>query len=211
MLFGLAVSGVILRTIRRLTLFRRLQPDDIFVWFALLCLSAAAGCFFNNLYILILQDAALMDPNVVVPITIPAIISSLPITDAFVCTIWTCTFAVKASFLALFRPLIRGMSRNIITYYWVVVGCTFLTWLFLLVEPFIVCPHFGLDECEPLIITFINQHQCRKVQFCSLQPDKCYPQNHYSQYMGFTILVTILDITSDFLSKSKQCWGWSTL
>jgi hypothetical protein len=145
-LFGLAATGVILRTIRRLVLFRRLKLDDAFVWFALLCLSAAAACFIHSLFILILEDAIPMEPDVIVPInSVSALLSSISIIDAFLCTIWTCTFAVKGSFLALFWNLIQGLSREINTYYWVVVGYTFVTWLFLVVEPFILCPHFGVD------------------------------------------------------------------
>lgn len=70
------------------------------------------------------------------------------VVDAFVCLTWTATFAVKASFLALFRVLIRRISRRITIYYWVVVGCTGVTWAFMMAESFIFCSTFGLKSSK---------------------------------------------------------------
>lgn len=51
---------------------------------------------------------------------------------------WTTIFAVKFSFLAFFKKLIDRMTK-IHTYYWIVVAVTLLSWLFMMVEPLIMC------------------------------------------------------------------------
>lgn len=75
------------------------------------------------------------------------------VVDAFVCLTWTATFAVKASFLALFRMLIRRISRRITIYYWVVVGCTAVTWAFMMAESFIFCSIFGLESSKCFLLS----------------------------------------------------------
>ena len=63
---------------------------------------------------------------------------------AFLAFIWTTIFAVKFSFLAFFKKLIERVSK-IHTYYWIVVAITAVSWPFLVVEPFILCHHFGFE------------------------------------------------------------------
>ncbi|KUJ14098.1 uncharacterized protein LY89DRAFT_564565, partial [Mollisia scopiformis] len=171
-----AAFSVIARTIRRLVLFLRLKLDDAFVWFALICLGVACASYFEMIYTIILEEAIAMDPDVIVPINeIAAILSSITYIDIFLCTVWTCTFSVKASFLALFWHLIHGLSKQINTYYWVVVGSVLANWLFLVVEAFILCPEFG----EKAV--------------------KCYPEDNYFKTLLLTILITVLDVTTDIM------------
>jgi hypothetical protein len=145
-LFGTAAITVILRTIRRVYLFRQFKLDDAFVVFGFLCLSATTGVFFHSLDIIMLQEALAMEPTVIVPITsISRLLNSMTFLDVFLCTIWTCTFAIKGSFLALFRKLIQGVSKNLDRYYWFVVVYTFICWVFMVVEPFVLCPYFGTE------------------------------------------------------------------
>jgi len=154
-LFGTAAASVILRTVQRLALFHRLKLDDAFLWFALSCLGAATGIFLHNMFIIMIQEAIPMEPETIVPITeVSRLLSSISILDAFLCTIWTCTFAVKASFLALFWKLIQGISKSFNRYYWIVVGYTFVVWMFLIAEPFILCPHFGMDGGKYSVAVF---------------------------------------------------------
>ena len=69
---------------------------------------------------------------------------------------WTTIFLVKFSFLAFFRSLTEQIY-NIYVYFWVVVVITLFSWMVVLVEPFIVCPYFGLDS-GLLGKPFSNQH-----------------------------------------------------
>ena len=59
--------------------------------------------------------------------------------QAFFCMAWSTIFCVKFSFLALFKVLIRRLSRRLTIYYWVVVVATFLTWVLLASNSF--CSH----------------------------------------------------------------------
>ncbi|TVY93489.1 hypothetical protein LAWI1_G001486 [Lachnellula willkommii] len=168
--FGIAATTVILRTARRLIIFRRLELDDAFVWFGLLCLSAATGILFHNMSTIMLQEAIAMVPDVTVPISdVSKLINSISFLDAFLCSIWTCTFA----------KLIQGISKNLNRYYWLVVGYTFLAWVFLIVEPFILCPYFGIEGA------------------------KCYPEYNYPKTFWLTIVISIIDIASDLMIASN--------
>jgi len=57
---------------------------------------------------------------------------------------WTAIFLVKFSFLAFFRQL-TAQVYDVHRCYWVVVALTVLSWMTTVVEPFIMCPWFGLD------------------------------------------------------------------
>lgn len=51
---------------------------------------------------------------------------------------WTTIFAVKISFLIFFKKLINRVTK-ILTYYWIVSIITLLSWLFNVLEPFVMC------------------------------------------------------------------------
>lgn len=55
---------------------------------------------------------------------------------------WAATFAIKLSFLILFRQLNKRVSKRITIYIWVVILFTVLTWAFATIEPFISCHSF---------------------------------------------------------------------
>ena len=59
---------------------------------------------------------------------------------------WTATYAVKFSFLALFKQLISRLSKKINIYSWIIVGFTLLSWAYIVAEPFILCPGFVLSS-----------------------------------------------------------------
>jgi len=199
-LYGLAAALVIARTARRLIAVHRLELDDAFVWFALTCLSAATGIFLKKLSIIMLQEAMAMVPDVIVPITqVSQLISSINFLDAFLCTIWTCTFAIKGSFLVLFGKLIKGISKKLDLYFRFVIGYTILTWIFLVVEPFILCPYFGSAGGN---VTIVPQYRIvGKLANKSLV--KCWPETIYNKTVALTVLITILDIGSDIMSTSR--------
>ncbi|KAI0867978.1 hypothetical protein GGS24DRAFT_507256 [Hypoxylon argillaceum] len=77
------------------------------------------------------------------------------------------------------RPLVWHISRTVNWYYWFIVFFCILSWAFLVAEPFIICPYFGLDAA---------------VCFSSTVNDK--------KTLGLTALVTALDILSDIMVVS---------
>lgn len=156
--FSIAAISVLLRTATRLWTRRRLYLDDVLLLWALICLSAATGIGYHILALNFLEEAIAVEPTVVVPISqLGNLMGSLAYTDAFLCLIWTCTFSVKFSFLALFRLLIKRVSKHLTRYFWFVVVYMVLTWMFLVVEPFILCPYQGLDQSEHFTTLVFHQ------------------------------------------------------
>lgn len=121
---------------------RRLDADDYFLIFGLLCLGAGTVLVHLFCQTIFFIQAIQIDPPRIFPAdqyeqlskTYAAILS-------FLCIIWTAIFAIKFSFLALFRLLIRRLPKPIIRYYWITVGVTITTWLFFIAEPWIYCPY----------------------------------------------------------------------
>lgn len=57
---------------------------------------------------------------------------------------WTTIFAIKFSFLVFFRPLVRNLSRWLEIYYWFSLVFTGVSWVVLVIEPALLCPHVGI-------------------------------------------------------------------
>lgn len=129
-----------------------LRLDDAFLILAAACLAAATGIIYNISYFLYLHTAALHIPELL-PFLLQNYDELLTLQKRvypFLCLIWTATFAVKFCFLVFMRPLIWHISRVMNWYYWfIVVFCT-LSWAFVVVDPFIICPYFDEEAGETL-------------------------------------------------------------
>lgn len=64
---------------------------------------------------------------------------------AFLVLTFTAIFAVKFSFLFLFKALIRNV-RKIVVYWWTVAVITGVVWAFGVAEFFLPCPYFDGDK-----------------------------------------------------------------
>lgn len=84
------------------------------------------------------DNSVVLAPNDLLELTL-----STAVVNSFFCLAWATVVCVKFSFLALFRLLIRRISRTIGIYYWLVVVFTVLAGMFLVSEAFIMCSHFG--------------------------------------------------------------------
>lgn len=145
-LFGLAVLATFTRFLTRLVSRRRLYLDDLFVLFALVCLCAGTGLMIHSYKIVFVDEAAATTSTfVIVPSQLSSLFGSLTTIDALFCIVWTATFSIKASFLALFGQLIKRVARKLTIYYWCTVTLTFLAWAFFEYEDFIVCPYFRAE------------------------------------------------------------------
>lgn len=158
--FATAVITVAARMSIRIKSRRGISLDDYFLLFGLTCLTGATALLLKYTRLIYMTEAVrlLQQTGQKGTAHIPAVIFTLgdilemanvsKVVDAVVCLTWSATFAVKASFLALFRMLIRRISRRITIYYWVVVGCTGVTWVFMMAESFIFCSTFGLRSSK---------------------------------------------------------------
>jgi len=146
--------SVVARVAIRLKTLRRLSLDDYLLFFAAVALTVATGLLYGILDRLYLSGALQKNPVLAFSISSKTLFHLLntaaQLFHTFLIFAWTATFFVKFSFLAFFRQLI--WKTKIQRYYWFVVGFTVFTYLFLISEPFILCPDYGIDSCtyQPL-------------------------------------------------------------
>lgn len=147
---GIAVITVIMRLALRVFTRRKLNLSDYLVFFGLACLGAATGLIYSFTRMIFLSNAVRLDPSVSPTFgEIAQLTDSLKIIYSFLALIWTTTFAVKLSFLVFFKKLIDRVSRKITIYYWFLVVFTMVSWMFVVSEPFVLCPYFGLQTGVP--------------------------------------------------------------
>ena len=147
-LFVVAVLVVAARIATRIRLRHRIYLDDYFLLFGLACLCGATGLVLNFARIFFIMEALDVDHSFVLTIEDLTVTNVPTLMDSFLFLSWTTVVSVKFSFLALFRLLIRRVSKKLTAYYWFVVVFTALTWAFLVNEAFIACSVFGLNACK---------------------------------------------------------------
>lgn len=185
----------------RLTYQKQLRLDDAFLIFAAACLCAATGILYNITYFLYLHAAALLAPEVLPEVLahFDELLNLQKKVYPFLSMIWTTTFAVKGCFLAFMHPLVWHISRKVKWYFWSVVAFCLISWMFVIVDPFIICPYFGTDASEYLVPILV---QLTKFQ-SNLFVVQCFASTvDESKTLGLTALVTILDISSDLMSTN---------
>ncbi|KAI0122341.1 hypothetical protein F4814DRAFT_206854 [Daldinia grandis] len=178
---GLALLCFIGRLAVRLTYQKRLHLDDAFLIIAIASLCAATGILYHICYFLYLHSAALLAPQLL-PYLLAKYDELLNLQKRvypFLALIWTTTFAVKGCFIAFMHPLVWHISRRVHWYYWFIAGFCTVSWAFVVSEPFIVCPYFGLEAL------------------------KCFNSTvDGKKTLGLSALVTVLDILSDIMVLS---------
>lgn len=153
------ILSVILRLGVRIHARRDLYLDDYILLAGVMCLCAATGLLYKYCDYYFLSGALERDPLLFFDLSPDQLkhlfLISTTYIHAFLAFIWSTIFAVKFSFLIFFHKLIERVA-NIHTYYWIVVSITFISWPFLVVEPFILCHYFGPNARKilPLSSTF---------------------------------------------------------
>lgn len=147
----------------RLTYQKQLRLDDAFLILAAACLCAATGILYNITYFLYLHAAALLAPEVLPEVLahFDELLNLQKKVYPFLSMIWTTTFAVKGCFLAFMHPLVWHISRKVKWYFWSVVVFCIISWMFVIVDPFIICPYFGTDasECSTPMLSKVTMSQ----------------------------------------------------
>lgn len=148
-LFVFAVIFTVGRVAIRLRYQKTLAVDDAFLIFAVVCLCAAVGLLFAFISSMYLIEALITnDPNATITSDIFDQVESFrKLSTAFLVLSFTAIFAVKFSFLFLFKALIRNV-RKIKIYWWTVLVTTAVVWAFGVVEFFLPCPSFGPESCK---------------------------------------------------------------
>jgi hypothetical protein len=154
-LFSISAISFFSRLLIRLRYNRRLFFDDGFAFFALVCL--LASCLLISF----------MAPSMYTTIQMEKFSASLAglgkrrdVLDTvgfylklqFSQTIvyWTCLWAVKASFLAFFKPLTRNLKSHVIAW-WFILVITVLAYAACVISYPISCSSFEACECAAFI------------------------------------------------------------
>lgn len=139
-----------------------------------MCLIVALGLLFVFIsHMFFLEALFTNSPNVRTPPDVTDQISwLLRYLNVFSILTSTTLFAVKFSFLFLFKNLIRNV-RNMKIYWWIVILTTGATWLFVIVEFFLLCPNLSFQ---------------------------CLNTFTYSKLLGWSVAITVEDILTDLMS-----------
>lgn len=140
----LAVVFAIGRIVIRLHYQQNLAVDDAFLIVAVVFYIVALSLILSNLSALYLLEAvSTQDPSVSIPSSfvdqIVRLEEFIVVSEAFS---FSALFAVKFSFLFLFKTLIRNV-RKMKVYWWIVFWTTAAVWALTFIEDFISCPTFN--------------------------------------------------------------------
>lgn len=137
----IACFTLVARILVRISTRRRLYLDDVFIVLGFIFLSGSTYLVLHFARSMFMIESVLTGLVQYVMIEdLLRLTNSLSSEQAFNCLSWSAVFCVKFSFLALFKVLIRRLSRRLTIYYWMVVGVTIMTWVFLASSIFILCP-----------------------------------------------------------------------
>lgn len=196
---GLALCCFLARMAIRLTYQKRLRLDDAFLILAATCLCIGTGILYHITYLLYMHAAVLLAPEVLGEVfaNFGELRNAQKKVYPLLAMFWTTIFAVKGCFLVYMHPLVWHISRAVKWYYWFVVGSCMISWMVVIVDPFIICPYFGADASESVMpleprTPSLNRNLYAVQCFIStLDKDKT---------LGLTAFITVLDILSDLMS-----------
>ncbi|KAI0545254.1 hypothetical protein F4679DRAFT_588663 [Xylaria curta] len=194
-LFGTAILSVVVRLAIRIFGHVPWSLDDgLVVTAAALLASGFATCLRNldNIYLIEAINKGVAFPFQEDLTNILSIQKWSTIT-AFL--VWTSVYLVKFTFLYFFHILVWGMPRKITVLFWSTVGLCVIFWIYTILEPVIICPHFGADAGEYSRNTNIDSHKSSHdmTAKCSIRPEQ-----HIRSIVG-NILIALMDIISDVM------------
>ena len=192
-LFTCASLSVVARTALRLRYQKRLFVDDAFVFFAEICLCASFGLLYASADSTYLEEALLIRPKVaeIPPDFLHRLLSLHALNTAFLILTYTSIFAVKFSFLLLFRVLVRRVQK-LVNFWWMAVAITTIAWIVCTVGLILICPYFGARASKFILGSLISNVALR-----------CYPAscNHKPRKtIGISAMIVLFDMITDIMS-----------
>ena len=146
-LCGFAVLTCLGRMVIRLSSRGKLQLDDGLLVFALLCLITSTGMIIKIAPRYYLVQALVRGDPDAITIAMPQLeelAHHYNLTFANIVLSWTAVFAVKASYFALFYPMMTVMSKRVIYFFWAALVLTIASWFVLAFgSNFILCKELG--------------------------------------------------------------------
>lgn len=197
----LTVFAVLASTARLLFRYRsehHLALEDWLVLFATICLVAETGLVYAFSRMVYFIDGATLNLPVLAFIGKDAALTKELLTAgpstlvAYFTLGWITIFSIKYSFLALFYKMLRNVSRNLLAYFWCTVAATGMACVVVILESFILCPHFGADagECD-------RRGERSEANGGAAQ---CFLKNNYTFSISTGVVVQALDIVTDLMS-----------
>ncbi|KAF1955250.1 hypothetical protein CC80DRAFT_447609 [Byssothecium circinans] len=181
-----ATTRLLIRYLRERTLFL----EDYLILFATICLICETGLVYSFIKTMYLIDATTLRLPVLGHLArakegSPAhglftdfLKTGPQVMNAYLTFGWFAVFAVKASFLALFYKMLRNVSKNLMTWFWITVTLTAMSAIIVVLEDFIICPQFGAG------------------------PAQCFVKNGYTFSISSGVVVQSLDIITDLMIVS---------
>lgn len=153
--YGISVVLIMVQLVIRIYTRRKLYIGDCVLLFGLACLSAATYLDFTRSRMVFLNNALRIRPKIVPTVSeLMDLLNSMKFLHLYLALIWTTTFSVKLSFLIFFKQLIDRVSGRTTIFFWIVVAFTVVSWMFIVSEPFILCPYFDSKAGESLLSCF---------------------------------------------------------
>lgn len=140
-MLAVAVVLAIGRVYIRIRLNHRFYIDDGLFFLAVVTLVAGTVMTYIDIPYIYLQQNVQSGARAPPPDLIQQLLKSVKIQDAAVVLLSTTLFAVKLSFLAFFRSLIRRLKKLEI-WWWCVLAIVIPSSIVLLCSNFITCPYF---------------------------------------------------------------------
>lgn len=162
---GISIVLIMMQFVIRIHIQRKLYIDDYVLLFGLTCLSAASCLGFTRSRLIFLHNAFRIKPKIIPTVNeLMQLQNSMKIFHCFLALIWTTIFSVKLSLLIFFKQLIDRVFRRIAIYLWIVASFTIVSWMFIVSEPYIICPYFSFDAGESLVSCFkCCEAKCAKI------------------------------------------------
>ena len=141
----------LVRLILQLKTYRRFYVDDYFLIFACVCLTASTVLGFINVDNLYWEQEIDYSPGLIIElmeqhVDIAAHINTYErLYRSYPVLLWAAIFAVKFAYLAFFRRLVDRI-RPFLTYWWVIVGLSVVSFPVCVISVYLPCPKWGLES-----------------------------------------------------------------
>lgn len=139
---AIATIAALTRLAIHLKYRRKLFIDDYLVLFANVCLLVQTGILYKYCPMIYVMSVVLTDPMGFTYFTrseMLGLAGMLKWSNIFVCFAWTVNYTIKLSFLIFFWTLVRDVSVRLTRYWWFVLCFVGLSWIFNMIENFIIC------------------------------------------------------------------------
>lgn len=187
---------VVARTTLRLRYQKKLFVDDAFLFFAEICLCASFGLLFAFVNATYLDEALLTHSDVA---EIPQdflhqLLQFHALSDAYLVLTYTSIFAVKASFLFLFRVLVRRVHKMVV-FWWIALATTTVAWMVCVIAQFLPCLYFDV-RASKLILGALISNVALKCYAAACGANAQFPKT-----VGISAMSIILDMITDIMSS----------